>query len=277
MKLLRFILIFGSIYTPHCFAGTELPIIFRMPTEAMAPAVAKGSLIIQEPLEREEAVARGDLVLVKDPSNSNFYAMRVIGLPDERINMNAAGVVFIGRSRLDESAYTPQYSQVITTELTRPAKDARYLKIPSDRFFLLFDQRENPNDSRRLGIIERSQLLARITPWEEVRRTPGKVQRTLERMIAPLSRRLPLVVEQGVQLTSVSALSDEALAAIYTLDVESQQAPNEQVVKGVYSSILGYFCSLPNFGKLGVSVQYTVQDNKGKMLTSLSLSPDKCK
>ena len=276
MKIPRLIVIFASICPILCSASTDLPVIFRMPTEAMAPAVAKGSLIIQEPLEREATVARGDLVLVKVPANSKLYAMRVIGLPDERINMNAVGVVFIGRNMLDESAYTPQYSQQLTTKLTRPAPDARYLKIPSDKFFLLFDQRENPNDSRRLGMFERSQLLARITTWQDVRRIPGKVKNTLERMIAPLSRKLPLVLEQGVQLTSLSVLSDETLAAIYTVDVESQKMATEQVVEGVYRSAHEYLCSLSNFSKLGVAIQYTVQDNKGKMLTSLSMSPDKC-
>jgi signal peptidase I len=243
----------------------------------MAPAVPKGSLIIQEPLERTESVVRGDLVLVKDPGNSNLYAMRVIGLPNERINMNAAGIVFIGPNMLDESTYTPQYSQQITAELRRPATGARYLTIPNGKYFLLFDQRENPNDSRLLGMFERSQLMARVTPWQEVRRTPGKVKRNLERMIAPVSRKLPLVVEQGVQLTSVSALSDEAFAATYTVDVESQQMPAGQVVDSVYRSILGYFCSLPSFASLGVSVQYTVQDKNEKVLASLSFSPEKCK
>ena len=277
MKLLRFIAVFASILPLLCFGGTELPVAFRMPTSSMAPAIPKGSLIVQEPLEKTETVIRGVLVLVKDPANSNLYAMRVIGLPDERINMNAAGVVFIGRSMLNESAYNPQYSQQVTAELTHPDPGARYVNIPSGKFFLLFDQRANPNDSRLLGMFERSQLLARVTPWQEVRRTPGKVKRNLERMIAPVSKKLPLAVEQGVQLISVSALSDEAFAATYTVDVESQQMPVEQVVDSVYRSILGYFCSLPSFSNLGVSVQYTVQDKKEKVLASLSFSPDKCK
>lgn len=277
MKPIRSIVAFAFALPALCVASANLPVAFRMPTSSMEPAVPKGSLIIQEPLEQSDAVKRGDLVLVRDPANSNLYAMRIVGLPTERINMNSVGVVFIGPSMLDESAYTPQYSQRVTPDLMHPAVGARYVSIPNGKFFLLFDQRANPNDSRLLGMFDRSQLLARVLPWESIRNTPGRARRTLERMIAPLSKRLPLTVEQGVQLTSVSAPSDEAFSATYTIDLRAQQTPSEQALDSVYRSILGYFCSLPSFGSLGVSVQYTVVDQSGKALALLAFAPDKCK
>lgn len=277
MKLLRTAVAFTLALPVLCVASMDLPVAFRMPTGSMEPAVPIGSVIIQEPLEQLEPVKRGDLVLVKDPANSKLYAMRVVGLPTERINMNSAGVVFIGSDMLDESKYTPQYSQRLTPNLLHPANGARYISIPNGKFFLLFDQRANPNDSRLLGLFDRSQFLARVAPWQSIRNTPGRAKKSLERMIAPVSRKLPLEVEQGVQLTSVTALSDEAFAATYTLDLRAKQLPSDQTLDSIYRSILGYFCSLPSFGSLGVSVQYTVQDQSEKVLASLSFEPNKCK
>lgn len=277
MKIIRLVVAFAFSYPALCVANMDLPVAFRMPTSAMEPSIPKGSLIVQEPLNQLEQVKRGDLVLVKDPDNSKLYAMRVVGMPTERINMNSAGVVFVGGNMLDESQYNPRYSQAITQNLRRPVTGARYISIPNGKFFLLFDQRENPNDSRLLGLFDRSQLLARIVPWQSIRDIPGRAKRSLERMIVPVARRLPLEVGEGIHLTNASALSDEAFSATYTIDFQAEQMPPKKTLESVYASIFGYFCSLPSFGSLGVSVQYIVQDIRGQTLASLSFNPAKCK
>lgn len=105
---------------------------------------------------RMPAVNRGDIVVVQDPDRRNTYIVkRVIGLPNESLEIRSGGVYIEGV--LLEEDYVSM-GVATSCHLTEFCK----VTLASDEYYLLGDNRVNSNDSRRMGLFTEDDFLGEV-------------------------------------------------------------------------------------------------------------------
>jgi signal peptidase I len=101
---------------------------------------------------------RGDIVVFKAPARveaacgaTGAFVKRIVGLPGEKLSMRN-GVVLINGASLVEPYLREGY---------RGRETGDWARIPSDRYFVLGDNRTMSCDSRRWGVIGRDDIIGR--------------------------------------------------------------------------------------------------------------------
>ncbi len=103
------------------------------------------------------APRRGELVVIRDNVDDNLCVKRIVGLPEEQLQIKQ-GRVYINGRPLPESYLTQGLE-------TWPLQyGARPLTLGKDRFFVLGDNRENSLDSRSYGALDRKNVLGLVNP-----------------------------------------------------------------------------------------------------------------
>ncbi len=115
----------------------------RVDGPSMAPTLHDGDLVLasRAALARA-ALARGDIVLTRDPQDGVAYLKRIVGLPGEAVGVHSGRVAIHG-SPLDEPYLAPLDSRAA-------ARDGQWT-LADDRYFLLGDNRNDSLDSRAFG------------------------------------------------------------------------------------------------------------------------------
>jgi signal peptidase I len=136
----------------------------------MEPTLQVGDRILVNKLSYHlHPVHRGDIVVFTRPPAENCggpevndLVKRVIGLPGEKISV-ASGYVDINGKRLDET-WLPSSKQGITGQ--GPAGNnfnlSRPYVIPSNKYFVMGDNRMDSCDSRYWGTIPRSLIVGKV-------------------------------------------------------------------------------------------------------------------
>jgi signal peptidase I len=125
--------------------------------QSMSPTMAPGDYCFVNrwlPLFRE--FKRGDLVVVRDHQRGDFMVKRIVGLPNERIQLRG-GRVFINSQLLKEhylAAGIYTYSRQIRN---------REITIAENSFFVLGDNRLYSEDSRAYGDVDRADIVGLIS------------------------------------------------------------------------------------------------------------------
>jgi signal peptidase I len=130
---------FGALY----LAGFR---VYRFPTAAMEPTIQKNEMAIGRlPDSYRDKISRFDIAVcrVRLEASEELYGKRVIGLPGERITINAQGVKIDGRVLALPAAMNRNGLKIKPCELT----------IPNDAVFVLGDNTPNSADRRYLGPI----------------------------------------------------------------------------------------------------------------------------
>jgi signal peptidase I len=171
------------------FIRTFLVEAFRIPTGSMENTLLVGDFLLvnkavygaQVPLTHAHLSAftsprRGDIVVFRPPHDpGRNYVKRVIGLPGDTIEMRNKTVYVNGRSQREpyvrqgavEDVYAPsmfwqcphQHSEDADC---RPTRDNwGPLVVPDDHFMMLGDNRDDSEDSRYWGFVERSAIKGR--------------------------------------------------------------------------------------------------------------------
>lgn len=139
----------------------------RVVGSSMAPALADGELLVANPFDREPA--RFDLVVLAPRSGSPELVKRVVGLPGDDIEIDAATV------RL-RPAGTRDWLRVVRPDGAAPWRaptgccdpDGRaggvptVVTVPPGRYFVLGDNPDSSTDSRRFGFVEAATVRARV-------------------------------------------------------------------------------------------------------------------
>ena len=140
----------------HLFIGT----VFVVSGASMEPNFQNGQLVWSNKINYLTAdPKRGDSVVVLypgDPENKK-YIKRVIGLPNETIILKD-GRVYIANATSSEQALSEGYLDQVA--LTNP-NGSWHLK--SGEYFLMGDNRQNSNDSRYFGAVERRFIFGKAT------------------------------------------------------------------------------------------------------------------
>ena len=98
-------------------------------------------------------IDRGDTV-VFHYDESKSYIKRVIGLPGDRVRIDA-GKVFVNDRPLEEDYVPQQYRDAISWP---PAASARDEVVPPGMYFVLGDHRSQSSDSRSWGYVPRKSI-----------------------------------------------------------------------------------------------------------------------
>jgi signal peptidase I len=159
-----------------------------VPTASMKPTIVEGDYILVNKLAYDVRVPllgwrlmesshpkRGDIIIFQPPGSSDRYVKRVLGLPDEKIEMrdqrlyvngDPAGFDFpdLGPSFAElEGPFLAPVAHAIPVGHTHSAPARlRPVEVPKDHFFVLGDNRCNSKDSRSFGFVPRDRVLGRV-------------------------------------------------------------------------------------------------------------------
>ena len=126
--------------------------------QSMEPNFHNGDyLIVDEISYRFGEPQRGEVVVFKCPDNpSQRYIKRIVGLPGERIEIEAGQVLIYQNGTnqvLDESGYLPEFLQTLGNI---------EISLDQDEYFVLGDNRSLSSDSRRWGSLPEENIIGRV-------------------------------------------------------------------------------------------------------------------
>lgn len=131
---------------------------------SMVPTLSVGDISLYGPVGE---ISRGEIILFdpKTDENANLpvilnyegkkFTKRVIGMPGERIRMEA-GIVYINGEPLDEPYAVYSDDPNLYTLMNR---DMDEITIPEGCYFVMGDNRDNSADSRVFGVIPRENIV----------------------------------------------------------------------------------------------------------------------
>ncbi len=131
---------------------------------SMEPNFEDGDyILVNEISYRFSMPARGDVVIFRYPQDpSQFFIKRIIGLPDETVEIRDNKVVIHNQSKpegfvIEESYLAPQ-QKTLGNSIT---------KLDNNEYFVMGDNRLQSSDSRRWGPVYQSLITGKafLRPW----------------------------------------------------------------------------------------------------------------
>ena len=131
---------------------------------SMEPNFGDGEyLVIDELSYRFHEPGRGDVIVFRFPQDpSQYYIKRIIGLPDEKIEIKEEKIIIYNQENpdgfyLSESGYLPEEKTLGQMNMT----------LDEDEYFVLGDNRAASSDSRRWGGLPGHYIIGRawIRAW----------------------------------------------------------------------------------------------------------------
>jgi signal peptidase I len=173
LESLVFSLVFVFFFTSFIAQATQVP------TESMKPTILVGDHFFLDkfafPANYPESVlrvlpnrkiSRGDIVAFKSPENPKIpFIKRVIGLPDETLEIRDKTVYINGvelkesyKRFIDPNVYE-RGSGIPSDYVVRDNYGP--IRIPSDCYFMMGDNRDNSNDSRYWGVVNGKNIIGK--------------------------------------------------------------------------------------------------------------------
>jgi len=126
---------------------------------SMLPGLRDGDrLLLHRWLYHLREPRRGDIVVIRDPTDDTLAVKRVVGLAGEAIDFQG------GRLRINGVPLAEDYLSAST--VTLPLPGCAFIPIPQDHYFVLGDNRERSADSRHFGPIPRWRIEGWLSPPE---------------------------------------------------------------------------------------------------------------
>lgn len=173
VESLAFTVVFVLIFTSYIAQATQVP------TESMKPTILVGDHFfldklgfranypeIVRPWIPERTVGRGDILAFRSPTDQAIpFVKRVIAVGGDTVEIRGKSV-YINGEKLDEPYKIHVDSSIYSDEGWTP-EELRVrdgygpMVVPPDSFFLLGDNRDNSNDSRFWGFVNKDQLIGK--------------------------------------------------------------------------------------------------------------------
>lgn len=133
----------------------------RVPTPSMVPTIMAGDRIIGSRLSYQFGEPqRGDIAIFVYPDDeargiTTYYVKRIIGLPGDTVDIINGQVYLNGSQTPLEEPYL--------NEAMEPEPPQHY-EVPEDSYFMMGDNRNNSNDSRRWNnkYVKRDKIIAKV-------------------------------------------------------------------------------------------------------------------
>lgn len=120
----------------------------------------KEYLIIDEISYRFHEPARGDIVVFRYPRNpEEFYIKRVIGLPNEKIQIKD-GFVYIYNQ--EQPAGFKLEEPYLFSDLMTSGLNEEIIALGNNEYFVLGDNRNSSKDSRSFGPVDKKFVTGRV-------------------------------------------------------------------------------------------------------------------
>jgi signal peptidase I len=128
---------------------------FKLPSGAMEPTLLIGDqILVNKHIYRTSEPKRSDVIVFKYPRNPEVaYIKRLIGIPGDKVEM-VGRTVYINGKPLKEN-YTQYIDPGSIQDHFGP------IDIPSGKYFVMGDNRDNSQDSRYWGFVPREYLLGK--------------------------------------------------------------------------------------------------------------------
>lgn len=106
---------------------------------------------------KKDGPERFDVVICKYPNRPDQYVKRVIGMPGDTL-MVRRGVLYIN----DEAYEEPYLSDARTVSFDRGSNNFGPIEIPDGKYYVMGDNRDDSNDSRRVGMIDEDMMIGEV-------------------------------------------------------------------------------------------------------------------
>ncbi len=164
-----------------------------VPTGSMKPTIEEGDRVVVNKLAYDLKIPfttvellkwgdpqRGDIVVLFSPVDGTRLVKRVVGVPGDRIEMRENQLYVNNRAakwrEIGEAEDSEQGSSMVVEEnlaghmhrmmFTPQIPAVRSfgpIVVPRGRYFVMGDNRDNSNDSRFIGLIERQRIVGKAT------------------------------------------------------------------------------------------------------------------
>jgi signal peptidase I len=164
-----------------------------VPTGSMKPTIEEGDRVVVNKLAYDLKVPfttvellkwgdpqRGDIVVLFSPVDGTRLVKRVVGIPGDRIEMRD-NQLFVNRraapwkeigaeedseqgsSMVVEENLAGRTHRMMFTPQILAVRSFGPVPVPSGRYFVMGDNRDNSNDSRFIGLIDRQRIVGKAT------------------------------------------------------------------------------------------------------------------
>jgi signal peptidase I len=173
IESLAFTIIFVLIFTSFIAQATQVP------TESMKPAIMVGDHFFLDKLAfpanypailgrylPARALERGDIIAFRAPDDGNIpFVKRIIGVPGDVVDIRDK-IVFVNGEELDEPYKIHVDTHIYrdepwTPEGLRVRDNYGPVTLPDDAYFVMGDNRDNSNDGRYWGFINREDVIGK--------------------------------------------------------------------------------------------------------------------
>jgi signal peptidase I len=122
----------------------------------MLPLIKNGQKLQTRKIDAESRskLTRGDIIVFKYPKDpSKGYIKRLIGLPDDTVEIQA-GEVLVNGSKLSEP--------YVDAKMNLSHRSQPPMVVPARSYYVLGDNRDNSSDSRIWGFVPEDFLIAKV-------------------------------------------------------------------------------------------------------------------
>jgi signal peptidase I len=139
-----FVALAGAAFVIH-------PRWVRIEGQSMSPTLQDGDRAIF--VRPRRAPGRGSVVALRYPKNpAKSFALRIVGLPGERVSIEDGVVSIDGRSLIEP----------YLLDANRSRERIREVQLGPDDYFVMGDNRRNASDSREWGLVPRRHIWATL-------------------------------------------------------------------------------------------------------------------